>query len=332
MCGNSPAWSSFTVRWAAFFTLAVLAALSVPGASAQQPAAVTAADLDVLLERVRREVELLRYHMGKPENTQGPPAADQAQPHEAFLQAQNLFRKANRLARELVGAPRQSPPVAPPASDIVVSDIAEPLEAALEQVLAIKSKLGITSEIEPPQRDASRDLTSLYRATVQTNRQLNLMTEESFTAEDVYQQISLAITYAGGILAAYTDNDVIPAPPALEPGKSPADVYAELVQCMLLNRRIAESVGFPLLRYDPRGFRRVEPLPSDVYDLATLLVSYISHMASRLDAPEIFPEIEQPEYVFPFHTYQHALVLHQQLSRIANLVEKRGKPERSSTS
>ena len=259
--------------------------------------------------------------MGKPANEQPPPAVDDVQPHETFLQAQNLFRKTNRLARELTGASRQTPPVAPPAEDIVVADVYVPLEAALEQVVALKTGLGIAAAAEPENRTPTTDLTSVYRAMVQTNRQLNLLTEQAFTAEAIYEQISLAITYAGGILSSYPNNQSIPEPPPFEAGKSPDDVYQQLSACLRLNRRIAEGVGFSLLRYDPRGFRRSEARPSDAYDLATLLVSYVGHIATRLDAPEIYPDIAVPGRVFPSHAYQHATVLHEQLAQIAELVE-----------
>lgn len=321
MRGDSPYFSRFKAHWAGLLSVTILVALGATATQAAAPAAVDPADLDVLLERVRAEVELLRFHMGKPENTQAPPAVDAVQPHEGFLQAQNLFRKANRLARELIGATRRSAPPAPPAEEIVGADIYGPLEAALEQILSIKSGLGITDEVVPLQRASSRDLTNVYRAMVQTNRQLNLMTESTFSASDVYQQISLAITYAGGILSAFPDVEAIPEPPPFEPGKSPDDVYRQLSDCMRLNRSIANTVQFELLRYDPRGFRRAEALPSDVYDVATLLVSYISHVATRLDSPEIYPDIVEPKHVFPDHAYQHAGILRQQLTQILERVE-----------
>jgi len=315
--------SGFKARWVGVLTVAILVALGANAAHADAHEDVDAPDLDVVLERVRAEVELLRFHMGKPENTQGSPTVDDVQPHEGFLQAQNLFRKVNRLARELVGAPRLSPPVAPADhTEILIGDIYDPLAASLEQILDIKAKLGITEQVEPPERVPSRDLTSVYRVMVQTNRQLNLMTESTFSAGDVYDQVSLAITYAGGILSAFPDTDPIPGAPPFEAGKSPDDVYRQLSDCLRLNRNIANTVGFELLRYDPRGFRRAEALQSDVYDLATLLVSYISRVATRLDAPEIYPDIAKPKYVFSSHAYQHVGILRQQLTQILERVEK----------
>lgn len=301
----------------------VLSMAASPGVSATTASTIDVPQLDMVLDRVRAEVELLRFHMGKPLNVQAPPAVDDVQAHEAYLQAQNLFRKINGLARELIGAPRQTPPVAPPAEEIVVADVYQPLEASLEQVLALKAGLGISAEADTPRRTAARDLTSVYRATVQTNRQLNLITDSPFTAREVYEQISLAITYAGGILSAYPEIQSIPETPPFEAGKSPDDVYRLLSTCLRLNRRIAQNVDFPLLRYDPRDFRRGEALPSDVYDMATLLVSYVGHIATKLDAPEIYPEIAAPDLVFPAHAYQHAAVLREQLTQIAALIENR---------
>ena len=304
--------------WPKRFAPMVLVAITCVGSAHAQ--SETATDLDLLLERIRGEVELLRFHMGKPLNGQAPPAVDEVQPHEAFLQAQNLFRKANRLGRELVDSPRRSPPVAPEGV-VMIANVLPPLEGALAEILTIKSELGITDRVEPPERVSSRGLTSVYRATVQTNRQLNLMTERDFDAGDVFGQISLAITYAGGILSAHSEADAIPEAPAFEAGKLPEDVYRQLSRCLRLNREIAESIQFEILRYDPRDFRRGEVLPSDVYDLATLLVSYVGHLASTLEAPEIYPDIEKPEHIFHSHAYQHAGVLHEQLAQIVELVE-----------
>ena len=280
---------------------------------AQTTVTMAPADVYVLVDRVGREVELLRYTMGKPVNQQPPMEVEDVQPHEAFFQAQNLFRKTNRLARELAGSPRKTPPVAPEV-EIVAQDVHGAVTGALEELLTVKAELGISETVSPRDRERSDDLTEVFRAIVQVNRQLNLMTEHVFVPGDVYGQVLLATSYAAGMLLAYPEEQSVPELPVFETGMMPADAYRRLVDCLRLTRQIAEIAEFQLLRFETTRRVRTDVLPSDVYDLATILVSYIGHLALRLDAPEAYPDLSTPEHVFPSHVYQRAGALHQQLS------------------
>lgn len=302
----------------AFPTVAVI--LWIPAvALAQQSARVTPADLYVLVDRVSQEVEILRYAMGKPVNSQPPMPVDDVQPHEALFQAQNLFRKANRLARELAGAQRKPSPVVPEA-EIVPAHVYTTVESALQELLLVKAELAIADSASSRNRDRRKGLTDVFRAIVQVNRQLNLMTEHVLGPEDVFEQLTLAISYTAGILSAYPDTEAVPDDPLFEAGKMPADVYRRLTECLRLTRGIAETTGIKLLKFDPRREIRQDVLPSDVYDLAAIVVAYVGHLASTLDAPEAYPDLSTPKHVFPSHVYQRAGVLHEQLTLLTGLV------------
>ena len=67
---------------------------------------------------------------------------------------------------------------------------------------------------------------------------------------------------------------------AIKPGNSkrPADVITRLAQCVELVRSIAEAEGLPALqlRLDESSLEAVSP--SDVYDIATLLVAELAYL------------------------------------------------------
>ena len=300
--------------------MAVASLLWLPGeVLAQEGANIEVPDLYVLVDRVGEEVELLRYTMGKLPNEQPPMPVDDVQPHEAFFQAQNLFRKANRLAREVAGVERKV--ASTTEGEVRSADIHAVVNSALQEVLLVKAELGITDAVQPLDRDARFELADVFRAIVQANRQLNLLTEHVFTPEDVFEQLELAISYTAGVLSSYPDAVTVPDEPAFESGKMPTDSYRRLTQCLRLTRGIAEETGIKLLRFDPRSRIRQDVLPSDVYDLATIVVAYIGHLASNLDAPEADPELSTPEHIFPSHVYQRAGVLEQQLIALEELVQ-----------
>ena len=64
------------------------------------PKALIPADVRARVAWIGKELELLRFVMGKPHNTQAPFKVANASPHEVFFQALSLFRKSDFLAFE----------------------------------------------------------------------------------------------------------------------------------------------------------------------------------------------------------------------------------------
>ncbi|MDH3772612.1 MAG: hypothetical protein OET79_16760, partial [Nitrospirota bacterium] len=103
------------------------------------------------------------------------------------------------------------------------------------------------------------------------------------------------------------------ASPPFERGKQPGEVFLRLVQCFKHVEEIARLSGTAVLHLDAKAANRaVEDFtiqPSDVYDLATLLVSDLTYLYGRLKDVPPLPSVPFPGRKFPSHVYQEAGVL-----------------------
>jgi len=118
----------------------------------------------------------------------------------------------------------------------------------------------------------------------------------------------------------------MPNIPAFEHGKQPVDVYILLNECYARVHTILEHSGIEALtleipNLDPNGDDPAKIRISDVYDLATLLISELAYLHGQLK--DTVPLI-QPAYDFsvkvPSHVYQRGEVLLRQLAALETRV------------
>jgi len=275
------------------------------------------ADVMMQVNLIRDEIELIRAEMGRPWNRQPQVYVSNASPHEVFYQALTLFQKANRLSFELTRTRAEEPEI-PSSHLITTSHVWHLVDSALKRISVVKKELGIKKYSEQAQRDTTTISTDVFRGIVQANRQLNLLLERQFSSSDTYQEITLAISYASRLLEEFPGLSVHEAP-EYEGEKRPRDVYFRIARCFTLVRKIAKRSGFNVVELDPGNPQEV--MPSDSYDLASLVVSALSHLhakANHLDPPigSYFPGRK-----FPSHTYQRTGILEAQLEELLKLVK-----------
>jgi hypothetical protein len=159
---------------------------------------------------------------------------------------------------------------------------------------------------------------------VETNRQLNLLLERHFSPSDVSQQVLLASQYAKRLLARFPQPHVTSATPPLQRGKHPADVFLRLVECYAILEKIAQQSSIPVLHLDLPAAQSVgssrQLEPSDVYDLATLLVSDLAYFHAQLKSTDSPAPIPYPGRTFPSLVHQQATILLHQLQALEELV------------
>jgi hypothetical protein len=279
---------------------------------AASPETIVPADALARVQLFREELEAIRFEMGKPKDRRTPPVATDALPHEVYFQAVTLFIKADRLALELTGSTGLRPRPVPPSAIRPYHNWAL-VTAAYKRLAAIKTELEIQETISENAHPPSTKPTEVARAIVQANRQLNLMLQRRFSSSDVFQQISWGIQYAKALLAQFPAATPSAASPPFERGKQPGDVFLRLVECFARVEEIAQLSGMQVLHIDGKAakqaVRNFNFQPSDVYDLATLLVSDLTYLyGKRKDAAPI-PSVPFPGRKFPSHVYQQAGVL-----------------------
>ena len=281
---------------------------------------VEPADVYARVSLLRAELEFIRHQMGSPSNRQAEIEVSDAAPREVFFQALTLFRKADRLcfeqARQRAAVPKT------PGGVIQPRHVRGVVMHALERVRRVKEELGIDENANVSARDPNKTPTDVFKAIVQANRQINLMLDHRFSPSDVYQQVTLAISYASRLLVQFPGAARIPATPDFEPGKQPSDVYQRLVDCFDQIRDIAELSEVKVLELDVGGEHLAEVTPSDVYDIASLLVSELAFLHNLSKDTQSPHDLYYPGRKFPSHVYQRVGILEAQLSALQDRVSR----------
>src|SRR5690606_29025289 len=101
--------------------------------------------------------------------------------------------------------------------------------------------------------------------------------------------------------------------PPPERGKQPVDVFLRLVECYAILETIAYQSGIPVLHLDLPTAKNVghsrQLEPSDVYDMATLLVSDLAYLHAQLKQIDSPRSITYPGRMCPSHVDQQATAL-----------------------
>ena len=298
---------------------AVLAALLLLSGStaAQQPKQIKPPDVFRHVALVRAELELIRREMGKSVYDRSELGVSGAAPREVYFQALTLFERSNRLSfdwtRETVPAPAR------PKGQLDPGDVWQVVDAALKRLAVVKVRLGITQTSVAPPLDRTKTPTDVFRSIVQANRQLNIMLDRQFSPSDVYQEVTKAIGYTSRLLAHFPGQRM-PEAPTFERGKRPADVYRRLLGCFERVRKIGALSNVPILEVSVEDAEVARATPSDVYDIAALIVSEVSQLHKLLEGAKPPREAHYPGRKLPSHVYQRAGILEAQLVRLEALV------------
>lgn len=301
-------------------TVALFVAWALGGfASAAEE--VTPAHVYQVVGQVAADVELIRNVMGKPVLDAPAWIVDHAQPRHVLYQARTLHRKANRLAAQLGVEELPMPPV-PHEEVIAPGDVIKFVTGAHDQLDLVRKELGVTYSTELPPFVPEQLPRDVLREVVQASRQLNLMLDQPILPADVYDLLELAATYVAGVLTEDAAVPVYGILPPFEGGKVPGDVYRRVLECLSLAQAIGASQGIEVLQLNlRRELRRRDIAPSDVYHLATTLVSELAHLTLLLDATDVpRPQVERPKHIFPSHVFRMAGMLQNELAAVEQMV------------
>jgi hypothetical protein len=261
--------------------------------------------------RILGELELIRLEMGRGQVESSPLRVENAAPREVYFQAITLFRKSDRLAFEHTR--EGSEPPAPPPGEIRPSHVRHVLDAALGRIQRLKEILGITEEVEEPPLLEGIQPSQVFIQILNANRQLNRLLEKQFSPGDVFRQVTVAVAYATRLLDAPGQVSSPPPTPPLERRKRPADVYRRLLACYELVRQAGQISRVQMLLLDIPDPEIDKVEPSDVYDVASLLVSELAFMHGLIPGAKPPRKAYNPGRRLPAHVYQRAGILEEQL-------------------
>ncbi len=298
---------------AIIFSVPAVLPAALGGPPQSDRSSTTPAHVYACVDQIRADIDLIRFEMGRPRSKRPDLMVSSVAPREVYFLALSLFKKANRLGFQQTRTHADPPPT--PTGEPQPADVLDVVQAALGRVRAVKEDIGITASTAALPVDPSKQPTDVFKSITQVNRQLNLLLDRRFSPSDVYQEVTLAIGYAARLLSCFP-GDRIPDTPAREHGKRPQDVYRLLIRCLRIVEAIAQNSGLRIARLETTEEDVEGASPSDVYDIAALLVAelaYLFRQAGDLETPR---PTYYPGRKFPSHVYQRVRLLELQLKEL----------------
>jgi hypothetical protein len=259
------------------------------------------------ISQILDEIETLRLEMGRAKDARVPMQVRGAMPREVFYFARTVHRKANQLCVEL-GANPVDPPSAEVAARARPAEVLRVLDGARERLAQARIHLRIEGDMYQPDlpgalwADPGKTASDVLSGCLVASRQLNAMLATAFASVDGHARIIACLGVAQKLLGLHGAE--LPPPPPFERRKFPRDVFQALWETAQIIYRALSSWGVKLLETD-RGF--VGEDPTDVYDIATLILCELEYVASLFpagDEPRLYAAIPMP--VLPSHNYQRA--------------------------
>lgn len=313
------------MRWRSYLIIVVFGLIphgfSAPATGAQPippslPETVDGAGLAALSDQIdafARDMERLRRFMGVSETRALDIGIRDPLPRDLYFQTLTLWENTDRLSFEVKRV--HGLPPAPPSDGTGIPNILARLRSAHQLLRQAMQDLQMAPSRETP-AGTPKSFTELFNGVLAINRQLNLMLERHISPSEVYRELTLAIGYSARLLARYPDATRIPPEPPFEPDKQPKDVYLRLIECLQSIARIFDSQGLAVLKIDP-GRTDLDGLqPSDVYLVASMIVSQLNFLHQHLDIAKPPPQPVYPGLKFPAHSYQRAGILQAQLRQL----------------
>lgn len=281
---------------------------------------ITPADVFARVQLVRKELDDLRFEMGKPKSREVGLLVEDATPHEVFFQAKTLNRKVARLVTELTEKPEIIGTEEDP-EDIHPFHVWNMIDTSLHHILSLKQQLGLPLTNSEALADAGTTPNQVFFVIGLANTQLNLLLMHQFSPKDAAEMVSLGIEYTTQLLRRFPTAPA-PAPlPSLERGRKSWNSYDHLIDCYMVLGNIARASNIRMLTLAPQNLDRPDIQSNDVYDLATLVISELAYLHAHL------PHIPPPQPVglhapiLPSHVYQQVGGLLAQLQELQTQVQ-----------
>lgn len=300
-----------------FFMLAVMLLWGPVSSSAQE---VTPTHVFARVQDLNDDLGLIRQEIGMEEPGPSLFLVQGAAPSEVLYQAITLCDKSSQLRFEWTRSLGRCPPS--PLGVINPDDVIEYVGKALEHLEVVKEHFEIDFTASQRVIDMGKTPSDVFMDIVAANRQLNILLRKRYLPDDVFRQVTLALYYGAELLGRFPDiKQRIPVAPPLVRLKRPEDVFQRLLNCFALLRKVSEISGQEALEITivPQELSRMRP--SDVYDVAALIVSKLAWL-DWLSGGRMTLRSYQPPPKIPSQVFQRSGILLEQLQILLRSVEK----------
>jgi len=291
----------------------------VSGHRLSSPDTITSADVLSRLELLRSEVDLLRAYVGRMSWLPSYLEVEEAQPHEVYFQATNLYLRTEALAFQEI---RRSGTYEPrlDADGLRPFDVYEAVDESLALVLRIKEAFGVEVTVGEQGSPDATTPTDVFNAMVRAESEIDLLLDQGQSASELYRHVTQAVHEAAALQAELTVS-ALPPEPAFEPNRTAADVETRLFECYELVRSLAARHGVEMLRLTTdraagsEEFRR-SGAGATGRDLVAIIVAELAFMNTALTDGEEIVQATHPGRRVYSHVYQRAGLLELILSEL----------------
>ncbi len=277
------------------------------------------ADVLSRVQWVRKEIGLISKEIGKPEVAATDVSITGAAPREVYYWAETLYHKADRLAFELAST-RGTKLQIVDATSLRPFHVWQNVDQALQSIQAVKTRLGIPEKIVEQESAKNTTPSDVFEALAQASHEINQLLIQRISPADVFQQVTVSVNTMAQLLGSLQENTRIPNPPKFERFKTPNDVYKRLLDCYDLLSKIAQLSGVKILKFTVPEQSRAIRTPSDVYDLASLIVSELAYFHEQKLNKKLSVKAYFPGYKTPSHVFQRVGILKTQLKTLQHYV------------
>ncbi len=267
-----------------------------------------------------QELNLLRLELGARKTEPSFIIIKNAVPREVFYQALTLCQKTLRLRFERTRINGKCPPAK--IGELVPDDVLVQIKFASKNLLAVNKVFDVQKTIDLPEVEMSMESSDVIMAILDVNIQINTLFKRRYLPDDVFREVTLSIFYAAEILKKFPSTyERIPSEPLFKRQKTPKDVYFKLLNIIETIQKIQQlSYVQPLVTIERFERKKLKVTPSDVYDLATLIVSELTYLYWRTGETKIIKSYQPPPKI-PAQVFQRIGVLEKQLGVILENVK-----------
>lgn len=264
-------------------------------------------ELNVMLTEIAKE-------MGIAVLTSIPIDISEVSPREVYFQAATLHLKTGRLMFEF--SSREGEAVSMNKLDARPADVLELLFSSESHLLEVTKTLGMKGSGEKVQVEKEAQSKDVFQLIVQLNRLTNQLLDFKFSPAESHQKVTESIALASAILQTYPNASAVFYPVPHVSGKTPTDVYQKLASMYQDLSLIFKKFEKSCLILGDSELKRVNVLPSDVYDLAVLFASQLGYWHSILPSQPNVRQSYYPGKVLPSDVYQRLSILDKQVEEL----------------
>ncbi len=291
--------------------LVIIALVLLPGAASASNGEATSLSLQLHVQKISATLAFIADEMGVEQTKRPPISVTRVSPREVYFQATTLYDKSAQLMFEFTS--EQSDEIETLMADAGQQDVLDILILVEKHLDKVTAAIGGRPSGASLNADRTESIADIFQLIVDLNRKVNNLLDYRYSPSNVHQKVTEAISVASAILGSRGGEKTVFYPDRKQRKKRPRDIYHKIASMYDKMIPIMEQMGKTCLILGDMEKTRKDVLPSDVYDLAVLVVSQLKYMHSLIPDARPIRDSYYPGKVLPSDVYQRLTVLEKQI-------------------